>query len=94
MYGCVRVRTPRTSDTTQITLINKSSSGRGSAREGGVAALKSCHAKDVHGKKLIKLFAHNNSNSNNNIRLNEIFICQWTEVARHRERWGGGVFAS
>lgn len=93
MYGCVRVRTPRTSDTKQITIINKSSSGRGSARE-GKAALKSCHAKDVHGKKLIKLFAHNNSNSNNNIRLNEIFICQWTEVARHRERWGGGVFAS
>lgn len=67
----------------QITLINKSSPGRGRGRgrgkegqgEGGFAALKSCHA--VHGKKLIKVFAHNNNN--NNIRLNEIFISQWTE---------------
>lgn len=69
----------------QITLINKSSPGRRRGRgrgkegqgEGGFAALKSCHAKDVHGKKLIKVFAHNNNN--NNIRLNEIFISQWTE---------------
>lgn len=38
------------------------------------------------------MFAHNNNNNTyNNIRLNEIFISQWTEVARDREGWGGGV---